>query len=98
MSLVQDARNAHALHGFKAWQLYQTYKTWWSGPVPRGPGMDTITRLALRLYYGRTPAEALAREYLYRWGLAIKPADQCIGAATRNPCVSIFGAPHTIGM
>jgi len=42
--------------------------------------------------------EAAAREYLYRWHLAILAPDQCIGHSVRNPCVSIFGTPHTIGM
>jgi hypothetical protein len=65
---------------------------------PRVAGMDTIIRLAWRIHCGRTVEQAAAGEYLYRWRLAIKAPDQCIGAMTRNPCVSIFGTPHTIGL
>ncbi len=69
--------------------------------------MDTFTRLAIRVASGKTTSEAAAREYLYRWSLAIKAPDQC-GATGRisydprdrkpDACVSAFGAPHTIGM
>ncbi len=46
--------------------------------------MDTVYRLALRLYYGRSVQDAAAREYLYRWHLALKSR--------------VFGVPHTLGM
>jgi hypothetical protein len=62
---------------------------------PRVPGMDTVIRLAVRIAQGGTPRDAAIREYLYRWRLAIKDFDQCGG---RNGAVSIFGAPHTMGM
>jgi hypothetical protein len=48
------------------------------------PGICTVLRLAVRVDCGRTPEEAAAREYLYRWELALQ-----------SP---IFGVPHTIGM
>ena len=64
---------------------------------PRVPGMDTVIRLAWRLAHGRTIEQAAAREYVYRWQLAVKPFDQCEGAA-RNSACSIFGTPHTFGM
>ena len=54
------------------------------GSYPRVPGMDTVLRLAVRIDCGRSPEEAAAREYLYRWDLAL-----------RSP---LFGVPHTIGM
>lgn len=74
---------------------------------PRVPGMDTVIRLAVRIAAGKTPVEAAAREYVYRWQLAILAPDQC-GASGRkshdardrrpDACVSVFGTPHTIGM
>lgn len=56
--------------------------TW--GSFPRVPGIATVLRLAVRIDCGRSPEEAAAREYLYRWELAL-----------RSP---IFGVPHTLGM
>ena len=74
---------------------------------PRLPGMDTVIRLAVRISNGSTIEQAAAREYLYRWNLAIKHPDQCgtTGRISRDPrdrnpraCVSVFGTPHTLGM
>ncbi|MBO6755731.1 MAG: hypothetical protein JJ902_05360 [Roseibium sp.] len=53
-------------------------------PPPRVPGMDTVLRLSVRIAVGRTPEEAAAKEYLYRWRLALQ-----------SP---VFGAPHPIGL
>lgn len=53
-------------------------------PICSVPGMATDARLAVRLGAGRTVEEAAAREYLYRWGLALQ-----------SP---IFGVPHALGM
>lgn len=50
------------------------------GPAP---GMDTFSRLALRVHYGRTAEQAACREYLYRWNLALTS--------------SVFGVPHAVG-
>lgn len=72
--------------------------------LPRLPGMDTHTRLAVRIYHGRTVEQAAAREYLYRWSL---PLLQWINHAetdrprSRHGCRSVTGAwsvPHLIGM
>ncbi len=73
------------------------FKTYYPN-APRVPGCDTVIRLAWRIDCGRSVIEAAAAEYLYRWQLAIKPADQVLDSGVRNPCVSIFGTPHTIGM
>jgi hypothetical protein len=56
--------------------------TW--GDFPRVPGICTVLRLAVRVDCGRTPEEAAAREYLYRWELAL-----------RSP---IFGVPPPPGL
>lgn len=100
MSLVRDLETAwrtHKADAARAFDLFDSY----CGPNTRRrrvPGMGTTERLALRIYYGKTVEQAAASEYVYRWSLAIKAPDQCIGAATRNPCTTVFGAPHTIGM
>lgn len=47
------------------------------------PGMATPVRLAWRIECGRSTQEAAAKEYIYRWNLALK-----------SP---IFGVPHSIG-
>jgi hypothetical protein len=97
-TLMEALRAAWLVHGeYVSRVLMPELMTWWQGPIVHVPGMGTNARLALRLHNGKTPEEALAAEYLYRWHLAVKPFDQCEGA-TRNPAVSIFGAPHTIGM
>lgn len=78
--------------------------SWLPAPLPRVPGCSTSIRLAWRIECGRTIEEAAAREYLYRWALAIKPGDQVLSTlpdgrpSTRNPVCSVFGTPHTIGL
>lgn len=105
---MREAAAAYHAHRDKAFAAFAIYKQYCNGrPPPRVPGMDTVIRLAHRISLGRSIEEAAAREYLYRWHLAIKAPDQC-GATgrishhplDRNPqaCVSIFGTPHTIGM
>jgi len=97
-----NARAAYSKHKEAAAEAHAIYRRYCGGKVPpRVPGMDTVIRLALRIENGRSIEEAAAREYLYRWHLAIKAPDQCDAAsdtALVNPCVSVFGAPHTIGM
>jgi hypothetical protein len=84
-------------HKDAAHHALNLYRSYCGGQIPpRVPGMDTVIRLAWRLAHGRTVEEAAAREYVYRWNLAIKPFDQCEGS-TRNPACSIFGTPHTLG-
>lgn len=83
-------------------QAFDLYCAYCGGNIPpRVPGTDTIIRLEKRIELGASIERAAACEYLYRWRLAIKAPHQCDAASdtiVRNPCVSIFGAPHTIGM
>lgn len=98
-SVTQMLRAAWPAHKDGAQLAFALFDSWCSdGMRNRVPGMGTTERLAIRLYQGRTVEQAAAREYLYRWHLAILAPDQCIGHSVRNPCVSIFGTPHTIGM
>ena len=105
-TMIQALRNAWPIHKEGAKAAFDLFDSWCAdGMRSRVPGMGTTERLALRLYYGKTVEEAAAAEYVYRWRLAIKAPDQC-GAtgphdwSDRNPraCLSIFGAPHLIGM
>lgn len=99
MNRYAKAYQTHKAAAHAAWLIYVDYCE--GNPPPRVPGMDTVIRLAWRIECGRSVVEAAAKEYVYRWHLAIKAPDQCdAGADTAliNPCASIFGAPHTIGM
>lgn len=99
MGALKDAIAAYGTHRDAAHEAFAIYKSYCDGfPPARVPGCDTVIRLAHRISLGRTPEEAAAREYIYRWHLAIKAPDQCIGHSVRNPCCSIFGTPHTIGL
>jgi hypothetical protein len=100
MSTIRDLRQAWPLHRDAAQAAFTLFRSYCSQPMPRVPGMDTAARMALRFFYGRAASieECAAREYIYRWHLAIKAPDQCIGGSMLDPCVSIFGAPHPIGL
>lgn len=101
---IKAAIAAYQTHGDAAREAFKLYATHCNGKPPsRVPGMDTVIRLAVRIESGRSIEQAAAREYLYRWQLAIKEPDQCIGRGypwnwPDDACISIFGAPHTIGM
>jgi hypothetical protein len=85
MSTIQDLREAWPIYENDAVLAYRLLVDHCEGVAPiRVPGMDTLYRLALRRFYGRTVEEAAAREYVYRWFLAL-----------RSP---VFGVPHTLGM
>lgn len=96
---------AHERHKAAAAQAYRLFVDHCGGIAPpRVPGMGTAIRLAWRIECGRTIEQAAAREYVYRWHLAVKAPDQCLPVSDRprdrmpNACVSVFGAPHTIGL
>lgn len=105
-TLIQIWRSAlgdpHCVDGART--ALALFKSYCAEQLPRVPGMATGDRLAIRIHAGRSVEEAAAREYLYRWNLAIKAPDQCIPAGDnyrdRNPraCLSVFGAPHAIGL
>lgn len=85
MSIIQDLRAAWPIYEQDAKRAYEIFVDHCEGVKPiRVPGMDTLYRLALRLSYGRSIEEAAAREYVYRWNLAL-----------RSP---VFGVPHTLGL
>ena len=86
-------RAAWPVHGKDAGIAYDLFDSWCASRMARVPGIGTVERLAIRLANGKTIEQATSAEYLYRWALAIKPADQCRGRAT-----SVFGTPHAIGL
>lgn len=85
MGMVQDLRQAWPIFETDAREAYALFVDHCQGVAPiRVPGMDTLYRLALRRFYGKTIEEAAAREYAYRWFLALRSRT--------------FGVPHTLGM
>jgi hypothetical protein len=97
MGILQDVTEAWEHYKADAMVAYRLFTTWCE-PMPRRPGMSTPSALAYRISLGRSVEEAAAREYLYRWALAIKPGDQVTLGGMRNEAASVFGAPHTIGL
>lgn len=73
---------AMAAHSDEADQAFMLLRSW-TLPIPRVPGCDTLYRLAVRIGLGRSIEEAAAREYIYRWNLALQSR--------------VFGAPHLLG-
>lgn len=108
MGILKDAIAAYATYKQEAHAAFDLYAAHCEhSPPPRVPGCDTVIRLAHRISLGRTIEEVAAREYVYRWHLAIKAPDQCNATGRRSydprdrnarACVSIFGTPHAIGM
>ncbi len=81
-------------HKPQARQAYSTFVDYCGRIICRVPGMDTIIRLAWRIECGRTIEEAAAREYLYRWHLALgRPFEDDM----RCEPWRIFDAPHLLG-
>lgn len=70
-----------------------------AAPLPHTGGGDTGSRLAHRLAMGATPDQAAAREYLYRWCLAL---DSHANAVRPGPAFrwtgGAFGVPHALGL
>ena len=85
MSLSGSVKQAWRQHKAAASTAFAVYASYCGGvPPPRVPGISTALRLAVRLQQGRSIEEAAAREYLYRWRLALK-----------SP---VFGVPHPFGL
>lgn len=70
---AQDVKRAH--------DLYQSFVV---GPQVARVGMHASHAIAHRLGCGLSVEQSAAREYLYRWNLAL-----------RSP---VFGVPHTLGL
>lgn len=82
-STVQLWREAWPLHEAAAMEAFRLFQSWCTTPLCRVPGMGTPDRLAIRIHLGRSVEEAAAREYCYRWRLALQ-----------SP---VFGVPHLLG-
>lgn len=59
------------------------YRSWCVGPQVKRIGMGAEHAIAHRLSFGLTLDQAAAREYLYRWNIALQS--------------KVFGAPHSLG-
>lgn len=79
--IIGDAMRDHGKDAYKADAIW---RDWCSHAMPRVPGCDTVYRIAVRLWMGRSIQEAAAQEYLYRWSLALQSRT--------------FGVPHTLGL
>ena len=102
-SLVQQARDAMAdpaaVHAaMRSMELVRSYLM--PGAMTRIPGMDTGIRLAIRIReYGYSEEEAAAREYGYRWHLALNQWINHAEACSRTrPICGAWTPPHLIGM
>lgn len=77
-------RQALAENRTNADRAMELLETWFDEPVERVPGMPTLLRLAFRLSLGRTVEQAAAREYVYRWHLALQgrawQVPHCLGS------------------
>ena len=92
MRKYQEAYETHKVGAELAYALYADLCE--GVPPPRVPGLDTVIRLAWRIDCGRDAETAAAREYLYRWNLAIGEPDQI---ALGGKAWLIWGAPHLLG-
>ncbi|TAJ74140.1 MAG: hypothetical protein EPO45_17220 [Sphingobium sp.] len=71
-----------------------------SQPMHRIPGCDTVIRLAIRIYQGKSIEEAAAREYSYRWHLFLDAWINHTETRSRSYCDHgpvIWQAPHLVG-
>jgi hypothetical protein len=79
-AIIAKAMAVHEAEAQEACALLRS----WTLPLPRVPGCDTLYRLAVAIGVGRSIDEAAAREYCYRWRLALQSRT--------------FGVPHALGM
>lgn len=83
-SLRETIAIAHRLHFEDATRALVLFRSFVSEKLGGVPGIATLDRLAVRCLNGRSPEEAAAAEYLYRWRLALQ-----------SP---VFGVPHPLGL
>lgn len=97
MTLLSDWRTAMAADKGEAVKAFDLYQSWLLCKSVRVPGMDTCSRLAIRIHvYSRTIEEAAAREYLYRWNLTIDQMNNQGTAGRAGPFQDHY-APHLLG-
>ncbi len=97
---------AYEKHKVAAAEAYRLFAAMCEHKQYRIPGMSTVIRLAWKIEHGCTIEEAAAKEYCYRWHLAVRAGDQVTcGSSTvneqgeRNDAASAWGdPPTTIGM
>lgn len=87
MNLVDEVRAAWAAHRPDAERAYEIAASFCPN-MPRLPGCDTALRLAHYIYHGLSVEQAAAREYRYRWMVALQ-SGRFVGAAY---------APHQLGL
>lgn len=96
ISMVRDAWPKHQSAAEDALKLFRSYC---SQPMRRIPGMDTVLRIAVRINAGNSIEQAGAREYAYRWHLALNQWINHAESRSRSrPVTGAWQAPHIIGM
>ena len=99
MNFIEELRIAMRDNIEPARAAYALFIEHCGGESPgRVPGCDTIVRLAHRSYHGRDIESNAAREYLYRWNLALDTAKNrwVYRDAPSGPLA--FGQPHLLGL
>ena len=90
--------SAYERHRTRAVQAYQAFRDLCDFEPPRVPGMETPVRMAVRLDNGHTVETAAAREFAYRWGLALDAfASHARNGGRPNPFAALY-APSLLGM
>lgn len=80
-----------AEHGDSARASLALVKSWHSGALVAVAGCGTLQRIAYGMTFGHGVERMAAREYLYRWSLALQ------WASPRSNLGATY-APHTLGM
>lgn len=62
---------AYRFYRARADAAYRVFESYCTRPPIRVPGCDTAIRLAVRIDAGRSTVEAAAKEFIYRWNLAL---------------------------
>ena len=100
-TIVQILRESAESHGDDANAAYELFSSF-VDTLPRVPGMATVDRLLVRCACGRSIEEAAAKEYLYRWNLALSShgnwqVSRNTGGRSRWNS-GAFGVPHSLGL
>lgn len=81
---MNDIMQAYNDRREEAHLAYEEFVAMVGHQMPRVPGCGTAIRLAWRMHLGATREQAVAREYMYRWSLALRS--------------TVFGVPGPLGM
>lgn len=103
VTVTQLAREAlkHESNREGAHKALVLFRSYCAQPMPRIPGMDTWIRLAIRIHCGKTPEQAAAGEYAYRWLLFLRYWHSHTRHRARSRFIHdrmVNPAPHQLGL